>query len=171
MLVRDVNTENMKKEYPNLEGKKAPAFCLPDHSGQEVCLKDVLAQGKDVLLFFYPRDMTSGCTVETQAFSAAKRRFGARGVRVFGVSKLSVESKQKFRQKSGITVDLLADEELEVAQKYGVWREKNMYGKKVMGIARETFLIGAADGRIIKHWQKVKPATHVDEVLAFLATR
>ncbi len=159
-----------KTKNNDLTGKRAPVFCLPNQNGKEVYLKDELAKlktGGMILLFFYPKDMTSGCTTEAVSFSEAKRKFSARGVKIFGISKLTPESKQKFIAKHNLKIDLLSDENLKVCEKYGVWREKNMYGKKVMGIARESFLIDK-NGKIIKHFQKVKPAEHVDEVLDFL---
>ncbi len=164
------NYNMIKTISNNLLGKKAPNFCLPNQNGKKVCLKDELAKLKDggmILLFFYPKDMTPGCTTEAISLSEAKRKLSARGVKIFGISKLTPESKQKFIAKHNLKIDLLSDEDMEVCEKYGVWREKNMYGKKVMGIARESFLIGK-DGKIIKHFQKVKPATHIDEVLEFL---
>ena len=162
--------KNKINKYPNLEGKKAELFCLPDQNENEVCLGDVLSNlgdGKKVLLFFYPKDMTSGCTIEAIAFSEAKKKLEKNGVKVFGISKLNPKSKVKFIEKNSLVLDLLSDEDLKVCEKYGVWREKNMYGKKVMGIARETFLINS-EGKIEKHWQKVKPAEHMGEVFEFL---
>ena len=108
------------QKYPNLEGKKAKLFCLPDQNEKKICLKDILAEGKKVLLFFYPKDLTSGCTVEAVSFSEAKRKFSARGIRVFGISKLDPKSKRKFIEKNNLKIDLLSDEDLKVCEKYGV---------------------------------------------------
>ena len=147
-------------------GTRASAFCLPDQNGQKVCLRDLCKDARYVLLFFYPRDLTPGCTREAIGFTKAKRRFSARGVRVVGISKLDAASKARFAAKHKLTVPLLADEDCAVADKYGVWREKVMYGKKVKGIARESFLIDAATRKIVHHFTNVKPDTHPEEVLA-----
>ena len=143
----------MKKDvkYPNLAGKKAKVFCLPNQNEEKVCLKELLGQGKNILLFFYPKDMTSGCTTEAISFSENLRKLKNQNLIIYGISKLDSKSKQKFIDKNNLKIDLLADEDLKVCEKYGVWREKNMYGKKVMGIARETFLIDGENGKIIQH--------------------
>ena len=142
-----------KKEdkYPNMEGKKAKAFCLLDQNENKICLKDLLKKEKYILLYFYPKDMTPGCTRDAVDFSKAKRKLENKGVKIYGISKLDIKSKNKFIQKNNLKIDLLSDEDLKISDKYGVWREKNMYGKKVKGIVRETFLIEGKSGKIIKH--------------------
>ena len=157
-----LKTENKSK----FEGKKAPAVSLPNQDGAKVSLKDFAGQ-EGVLLYFYPKDMTSGCTVESVGFSDMKRKFKNQSVTVLGVSKDSVERHSKFREKEGLKIDLLSDEAGKVLEKYGVWIEKSMYGKKYMGISRESFLIGK-NGKVLKHWQKVKPANHPEEVLQYI---
>lgn len=146
-------------------GKKAPAFSLPSHRGGTVKLSQF--KGRPVVLFFYPKDNTPGCTVEAKGFQAALASLTKHGAAVLGVSPDSVASHCKFAEKFGLDFDLLADTEHAAAQKYGVWVEKNMYGKKFMGIQRATFLIDAA-GKIAKVWPKVKPDQHATEVLAAL---
>lgn len=143
----------------------APDFTLPRDGGQAVTLS-ALRPGA-VVLFFYPRDDTSGCTTEALAFSALKESFDAAGATVLGISKDSIESHAKFRGKHALTVELLSDQDADVCEKYGVWREKSMYGKTFLGIERSTFLI-AGDGRIAKIWRKVKVPGHAEEVLATL---
>lgn len=140
----------------------APDFTLPRDGGGTISLSDL--RGSAVVLFFYPRDDTSGCTKESIGFSEALDAFGAAGAQVFGISKDSAESHDKFVSKRGLTVPLLSDENSTTCEDYGVWKEKSMYGKKFMGIERSTFLIGA-DGKIARVWRKVKVAGHVEEVL------
>lgn len=136
---------------------------LKDQDGKVHKLTDY--QGGLVLLYFYPKDMTSGCTVEAQGFRDKWKELKKLGVTVLGVSTDSVASHKKFCDKENLNFPLLADEKKEVVAKYGVWVEKSMYGKKYMGIQRDSFLIGK-DGKILKHYEKVKPAEHPDEVLA-----
>jgi len=143
-------------------GKKAPSFSLKDQDGKVHKLSQYL--GGMVLLYFYPKDMTSGCTVEAQGFRDTWKELKKLGVTVLGVSNDSVASHKKFCEKEGLNFPLLADEKKEVVGKYGVWVEKSMYGKKYMGIQRDSFLIGI-DGKILKHYEKVKPAEHPDEVI------
>jgi len=140
----------------------APDFTLPRDGGETVTLS-ALRPGA-VVLFFYPRDDTSGCTKEATAFTERASDFEALGVTVLGISKDSIASHEKFRDKHGLTVPLLSDAEAETCEAYGVWKEKNMYGKKFMGIERSTFLIDGA-GRIVREWRKVKVPGHVDAVL------
>jgi peroxiredoxin Q/BCP len=116
------------------------------------------------VLFFYPRDDTSGCTKENEAFTALQSEFAALGVKVYGISKDSLASHEKFMAKKNLTVPLLSDEGSDVCEKFGVWKEKSMYGKKFMGIERSTFLIDA-DGRIAQEWRKVKVPGHAEAVL------
>ncbi len=147
--------------------KKAPNFCLLDQAENQVCLNDVLAKNKFVLLYFYPKDMTSGCTAEAIGFSNLKEKFEKLGVKILGVSKDSCARHQKFIAKEKLTIDLLSDESCEILEKYGVWVEKSMYGRKYMGISRESFLINSA-GEIVQHWPKVKAKAHPAEVLEFI---
>jgi peroxiredoxin Q/BCP len=140
----------------------APDFTLPRDGGETVTLS-ALRPGP-VVLFFYPRDDTSGCTKEAVAFSGLRAEFEAAGAAVFGISKDSVASHEKFRDKHGLSVPLLSDAEGSVCEDYGVWKEKSMYGKKFMGIERSTFLIDGA-GRIAREWRKVKVPGHAEEVL------
>ena len=140
----------------------APDFTLPVTGGENVTLSTL--KGKPVVLFFYPRDDTPGCTKESIGFSESKADFDAAGAVVFGISKDSMASHDKFTAKQSLTVPLLSDEHGSVCEDYGVWKEKNMYGKKYMGIERTTFLI-AANGTIAKVWNKVKVPGHVEDVL------
>lgn len=141
---------------------QAPDFTLPATGGADVTLSAL--QGQPVVLFFYPRDDTPGCTKESIGFSGALDAFEAAGAKVFGVSKDSMASHEKFATKRDLSVPLLSDEHGSVCEDYGVWKEKNMYGKKYMGIERTTFLI-AADGTIAQVWNKVKVPGHVEAVL------
>jgi len=140
----------------------APDFTLPRDGGDSVTLS-TLRPGP-VVLFFYPRDDTSGCTKEAVAFSGLLPEFEAAGATVLGISKDSVASHDKFRDKHELSVPLLSDAEDSVCEEYGVWKEKNMYGKKFMGIERSTFLIDG-EGRIAREWRKVKVPGHAEEVL------
>ena len=145
--------EKKVDKYPNMENKKAPAFTLSNQNEEKVSLKkelENLKKSEKVLLFFYPKDMTSGCTVEAIDFSKAKKKLENKGVRIFGISKLTPKSKLKFIEKNNLKIDFLSDENFKVCEKYNLYRDKNMFGKKVKGIARETFLI-EKDGKIIKH--------------------
>jgi peroxiredoxin Q/BCP len=144
-------------------GQPAPDVTLPRDGGGAVSLADFA--GKKVVLYFYPKDDTSGCTTEAIGFTEKAADFAAAGAVVIGVSKDSVKSHDKFRDKHGLGVVLLSDESSDVTERYGAWVEKSMYGKKYMGIDRSTFLIGP-DGRIARIWRKVKVPGHVDEVLA-----
>lgn len=144
-------------------GSKAPAFSLPADDGGKVTLKGLA--GKKVVLYFYPKDDTPGCTTEGIAFSALKKKFDAAGAVVLGVSKDSIEKHCKFRDKHGLTVRLLSDEDGKMLEAYGVWGEKSLYGRKFMGITRTTFLIDGK-GVVRQVWPKVKVNGHADEVLA-----
>lgn len=143
-------------------GKKAPVFKLPDQEGNMHALSDYA--GKMVLLYFYPKDMTSGCTTEAQGFRDLAKEYKKAGITVLGVSVDSVKSHKKFCEKESLNFTLLSDEDKKVVEKYGVWQEKSMYGKKYMGTVRESFLIGG-DGKILKHYEKVNPVAHPEEVL------
>jgi peroxiredoxin Q/BCP len=144
-------------------GKKAPAFDLKDQHGETHRLSD--ESGKPVVLYFYPKDDTPGCTKETCDFRDHLPRFKKSKAAVFGVSILDEASKAKFATKYDVTFPLLADASHEVAEKYGVWQEKSNYGRKYMGIVRTTYLIGP-DGKVAKRWDNVKVDGHADEVLA-----
>ncbi len=145
------------------EGSKAPEFELPTDGGSTFSM--AAQKGKPVVLFFYPKDDTSGCTAEAVAFSAAKDDFDALGILVAGMSPDPVKSHDKFVAKHSLLVPLISDEEKKALDAYGVWKEKSMYGKKYMGVERSTFLIGK-DGKVLKAWRKVSVPGHVEEVLA-----
>jgi peroxiredoxin Q/BCP len=147
------------------EGRKAPAFNLPSSTGGKLALKDLA--GKYVIVYFYPRDNTPGCTTEANDFNAALRKIKARDAVVVGVSKDSIDSHCKFADKFELKFPLLSDPEGTMLEKYGAWGEKNMYGKKSMGIIRSTVLIGP-DGKVIKHFPKVKVKGHADAVIEAL---
>jgi peroxiredoxin Q/BCP len=144
------------------KGSKAPAFTLTDVDGKKVKLSQL--KGSPVVLYFYPKDDTPGCTKEACAFRDRKQQLAKLGAHVFGVSPDSVESHVKFRDKYKLNFPLLADPDHSVAEKYGAWREKNMYGKKSMGVQRSTFLIDA-DGNVAKVWKRVKVEGHDQQVL------
>jgi peroxiredoxin Q/BCP len=143
-------------------GDKAPAFTLEDQDGNEIELSRFA--GKKVVLYFYPRDDTPGCTKEACAFRDDLKKIEKAGAVVLGISPDGVESHQKFAKKFRLPFPLLADVGHAVAEKYGAWGEKNMYGKKVKGIIRSTFLIGA-DGKIARVWPRVKVDGHASAVL------
>ncbi len=145
------------------EGDPAPDFTLPTDGGGEARLADF--RGRPLVLYFYPKDDTSGCTAEAIAFSGLKPEFEAAGATVIGVSPDSAESHDKFKIKHKLAVALGADPGRTVIDAYGVWKEKSMYGRKYFGVERTTFLIGP-DGRIAKIWRKVKVPKHAETVLA-----
>ncbi|HET9999830.1 MAG TPA: thioredoxin-dependent thiol peroxidase [Ktedonobacteraceae bacterium] len=151
------------------EQTPAPDFTLPAVGGEDVVkngkvhLADL--KGKNVVLYFYPKDDTPGCTKEACSFRDANREMQKRGIVVLGVSADSVESHRKFADKYGLSFPLLADTDTNVSQLYGVWKEKNFYGKKFLGVSRETFLIDK-EGIVRKAWHKVNAGGHADEVLA-----
>jgi peroxiredoxin Q/BCP len=144
-------------------GDIAPAFKLPQDGGGELSLSD--HRGKPVVLYFYPKDDTSGCTAEAIAFSGLKLQFEKAGATVIGMSPDSVKKHDRFKSKHELTVTLVADEDKKVLEAYGVWAEKSMYGRKYMGVERTTFLIGP-DGKVAQVWRKVKVPGHAEEVLA-----
>ena len=146
-------------------GMKAPEFTLPDKDGNNVSLSDFL--GKKVVLYFYPKDNTPGCTRQACAFAAAYEGFKAKDVAVIGISRDSVASHLKFAQKHDLPFVLLSDPELQAIQAYGVWQEKKLYGKVSMGVVRSTYLIDE-QGMIEKVMPKVKPDTNAAEILAYL---
>ncbi len=147
-------------------GAKAPAFTLTADDGQKVRLSDL--KGRPVVLYFYPADDTPGCTKEACAFRDAQAKLAGSDAVVLGVSPDDVASHEKFRDKYSLNFPLLADPDHKVADKYGAWREKNMYGKKSMGIQRSTFLIDA-DGKVAKVWKRVSVDGHDEQVLNALA--
>ena len=146
-------------------GMKAPEFTLPDKDGNNVSLSDFL--GKKVVLYFYPKDNTPGCTRQACAFAAAYDGFKAKDVAVIGISRDSVASHLKFAQKHDLPFVLLSDPELQAIQAYGVWQEKKLYGKVSMGVVRTTFIIDE-QGNLEKVMPKVKPDTNAAEILAYL---
>jgi thioredoxin-dependent peroxiredoxin len=141
-------------------------FTLPSDTGEDVSLESL--RGKPVVLYFYPRDDTPGCTAQACGIRDAWGEFEGRGAVVLGVSPDSPKKHLKFREKYGLPFPLLADEDHSVAELYGTWVEKSMYGKKYMGIERSTFVIDAA-GNVAKIMRRVKPSEHADDVLAALA--
>lgn len=146
-------------------GDKAPNFTLPDKDGSPVSLSDFL--GRRVVLYFYPKDNTPGCTRQACAFAGAYRGFAEKGVEVIGISRDSMASHQKFAEKYNLPFKILADTELEAIKAYGVWQEKKLYGKVSMGVVRTTFIIDA-EGKIEKIMPKVKPDTNAAEILESL---
>ena len=147
-------------------GMKAPDFSLPDKDGNTVRLSDF--QGQKVVLYFYPKDNTPGCTRQACAFAASYEQFKAQDATVIGISKDSVASHLKFAQKYDLPFILLSDPELQAIQAYGVWQEKKLYGKVSMGVVRTTYIIDE-QGIIEKVMPKVKPDTNAAEILAYLA--
>ncbi|MCC9643484.1 thioredoxin-dependent thiol peroxidase [Rhodopirellula sp. JC740] len=143
-------------------GKKAPAFTLKDQDGQTVKLKDLA--GAPVVLFFYPKDNTPGCTTEACAFRDCYPEIQSTGAQLFGISPDSAESHVQFREKFELPFPLLVDSNHAMSEKYGAYREKNMYGKKSMGIQRSTYLIDA-QGKVVKVWKRVRVNGHDQQVL------
>jgi peroxiredoxin Q/BCP len=151
---------------PKLEaGDQAPEFCLPDMDGSERCLSEL--KGNYAVVYFYPKDMTSGCTKEAHDFTEQLDRFNEVNVPVIGISPDSPESHRKFIEKNDLKITLLSDEGHEVLEKYRVWQKKKMYGKEFWGVVRTTFIIDP-EGRIAKAWHKVKVPGHVNEVVSVL---
>lgn len=146
-------------------GNKAPAFCLPDPSNKKICLKDF--KGKWVILYFYPKDNTSGCTKEAVDFSKELKDFRKMDATVIGVSPDSTTSHVNFINKHNLKIILLSDTEHEVLKKYGVWQKKKMYGREYFGVGRTTFVIDPK-GKVEQVWDKVKVAGHVDSVKDFV---
>lgn len=143
-------------------GKKAPAFSLMSDQGKKVSLATL--KGRAAVLYFYPKDDTPGCTVEALDFTALKPQFEAAGASVYGISRDSVEKHCKFRDKHGLSITLLSDEEGAMLEAYGVWTEKSLYGRKFMGIVRSTVLLDAK-GVVVKVWPNVKVKDHAKAVL------
>jgi peroxiredoxin Q/BCP len=148
-----------------IEGNKAPDFTLENQDKKQVSLKDF--EGKKVVLFFYPKDDTPGCTKESIEFSERLSNFEKKGAVILGISADSVSSHQSFCSKYQLNITLLSDTEKKVIQQYGIWKEKKMYGKVSMGIARTTFLIDESQ-HIVKIWNSVKPEGHAQSVLESL---
>ncbi len=146
-------------------GKKAPAFTLADQTGEKHRLSAY--KGHPVVLFFYPKDMTSGCTKEACQFRDTHADFHRAGAIVLGVSPQDVTSKAKFAEKESLNFPILADPDAAVCDKYGVWQQKSMYGNTYMGVVRTTYLIDA-DGKVAHRWDKVKVPGHADAVLQAL---
>jgi thioredoxin-dependent peroxiredoxin len=146
-------------------GDVAPDFRLPSTRGKEVSLKDF--KGKDVILYFYPKDDTPGCTAEACSFRDHEADLTKEHAVVLGVSTDSLESHEKFTEKHHLNFPLLSDQTADVAKMYGVWKEKNLYGRRTWGVARTTYWIGA-DGRVKKVWKKVDTAKHAEDVLGEL---
>lgn len=149
-------------------GDRAPDFTLPTDTGDNIKLSKL--KGSPIVLFFYPKDDTSGCTAEAKSFTELGPDFAAAGAKVIGISPDSAASHAKFKSKHGLDVVLAADEEKSVVEAYGVWVEKSMYGRKYMGVERSTVLIDAK-GRIAEFWRKVKVPGHAAEVLKTIRER
>lgn len=149
-------------------GDPAPDFQMPDHTGKIHSLSDY--KGRKLILYFYPKDDTPGCTKQACGFNENLQELNELNVDVLGVSKDSAEKHKKFIEKYGLEFPLIPDEDKELCRGYGVWKEKNMYGKKVMGIERSTFLIDE-QGRIEKIWRKVKVKDHMREVIEALSAK
>lgn len=146
-------------------GTKAPDFSLPDQNGQMHTLEEF--KGKKVILYFYPRDNTPGCTKQACGFSQLRPQFEEKGASIIGISKDSVKSHKRFEEKQDLTILLLSDPELTAIQAYDVWKEKNMYGKKAMGVVRTTYLIDE-EGMITEAFDKVKAADNPQQMLELL---
>ncbi len=143
-------------------GTKAPAFTLPDQNGMQHSLEEY--KGRKVILYFYPKDNTAGCTKEACSFADRYPQITEKGAVVLGISKDPVSSHKKFEEKYNLPFTLLSDPDAEVIRAYDVWKEKSMYGRKYMGIERSTYLIDE-NGIILKAYQKVKPADHAENIL------
>ncbi|MCW3989102.1 MAG: thioredoxin-dependent thiol peroxidase [Candidatus Bathyarchaeota archaeon] len=147
-------------------GDEAPGFCLPNQNGEKVCLESL--RGRWVVLYFYPKDNTKGCTLEAIDFTLNKTRIEGMGATVLGVSPDSVESHRGFCDKHGLNITLLSDPGHGVLEAYGVWRLKKMFGREFLGVVRSTFLVDP-EGRIAHAWKRVRVADHVDAVIEKLA--
>jgi peroxiredoxin Q/BCP len=143
------------------EGDRAPAITVTASDGGNL---NLASPGQPLVLYFYPKDDTSGCTREAQDFTALAPEFAKAGLKVVGVSRDSMKSHDKFIGKYGLAVPLVSDDDGKISEAFGTWVEKSMYGRKYMGMERATYLIGA-DGRVLRAWRKVKVPNHADEVL------
>lgn len=162
-MAKKVKSKNKSSKTPELRaGQKAPNFTLLSDTGEKISLKDF--RGKKVVLYFYPKDDTPGCTKEACSFRDNMNRILERGAVVIGVSADSVESHKKFKEKYNLNFPLLSDEKHKVLEKYGVWKERILYGKKFMGTERTTFIIDES-GKIAHIFRKVKVDGHTEEVL------
>ncbi|WP_456484898.1 thioredoxin-dependent thiol peroxidase [Desulfurobacterium sp.] len=146
-------------------GKIAPGFCLKDDTGKETCLKDF--KGKWVVLYFYPKDNTPGCTKEAEGFTEKLDEFKKLNAEVIGISPDSVESHRKFKEKKNLKVTLLSDPEHKVIEEYGVWKLKKRFGKEYYGVVRTTYLIDP-EGKVAHVWKNVRVKGHVEKVLEML---
>jgi peroxiredoxin Q/BCP len=144
------------------EGDRAPAITVTESDGSAV---DLGSPGQPLVLYFYPKDDTSGCTRQAQDFTAMASDYADAGVRVIGVSRDPMKKHEKFIDKYGLSVPLVSDEDGRISDAFGTWVQKSMYGRKYMGMERSTFLIGA-DGRVLREWRKVKVPNHAQDVLA-----
>ena len=162
---KPITAKKQGKVPSTLVGKAVPAFELHSTGDKSVALKDL--RGKKVVLYFYPKDSTPGCTIEGQDFSRLLPQFKKQGAEVFGVSRDSMKSHENFKAKQKYTVDLLSDEDEELCGTFGVIKMKNMYGRQVRGIERSTFVIDE-NGKLVKEWRGVKVPGHAEEVLEFI---
>lgn len=144
------------------EGSKIPTFNLPTSSGKKVKLSEI--KSENVVIYFYPKDDTPGCTNQAKDFSKLKAKFSKKNTEIIGISPDSMEKHKKFIDKYNLKITLLSDEDKKISLKFGVWKEKSLYGKKYMGIERTTFLI-SKEKKIIKIWKKVRVKGHAQEVL------
>lgn len=167
MNALDIQDRSMPDSKMPQPGEKAPSFEMPAHPGGTIKLSQFRSR-KNVVLYFYPRDNTPGCTKEACGFRDQYKHVDASDTVVLGVSTDSVKSHEKFAEKFELPFPLIADEKHELCEKYGVWVEKTNYGKKSMGVQRATFLIDKT-GKIVRVWEKVKPEEHAEEVKAALA--
>jgi len=143
-------------------GDIAPDFCMPNQDEEDICLKNYT--GKNVVLYFYPKDNTPGCSLEAMTFTKYKDEFEKNNTTIIGISKDSCESHRKFIEKKNLNLNLVSDEDKEMQEKYGVWRLKKFMGKEFMGTVRSTFLIDS-EGKVRRIWDKVKVKGHVEDVL------
>jgi thioredoxin-dependent peroxiredoxin len=155
-----------KEKQVELEGKVAPDFTMKDKDGKATKLSELRGK-KDVVIYFYPKDFTPGCTMEATEFSRDYKKFKDAGIEIVGISPDDEESHQKFREKMGMPYPLVADTDKEVSKKYGVYGLKSFIGREYMGVNRSTFLVDKA-GKVVKVFKKVKPAGHSKEVLEIL---
>lgn len=162
VIIKDIKKYDIEEKIMLKTGNKAPVFTLDQDNGETLSLQD--CQGKNIVLFFYPKDNTPGCTMEAKDFTQLKSEFEANNTVIYGVSKDSIKSHQNFCVKQDLTIRLLSDPDGQVMDEYGVWKEKSMYGKTFMGVIRSTFLIDA-NGVIQEIWEKVKVKGHAQSVL------